>query len=84
MTAFFFFKRLTMVKIAIFNAHTFSAFGSRFQELSKTLKSRISLGRWNGLRVVIKANLQGEEDFTEELLHEIELLGAGNSMIFFK
>jgi len=40
------------------------------------------LGRWNGLRVVIKANLQGEEDFTEELLHEIELLGAGNSKIF--
>ena len=64
-----------MVKIAIFNL-------DRFQELSQTLKSRISLGRWNGLRVVIKANLQGEEDFTEELLHEIELLGAGNSKFF--
>lgn len=57
---------------------------SRFQELSKTLKSSISLGRWNGLRVVIKANLQGEEDFTEELLHEIELLGAWLTQSFFK
>ena len=26
--------------------------------------------------MVIKANLQGEDDFTEELLHEIELLSS--------
>ena len=44
--------------------------------MSTTLKSTISLGRWNGTQVVIKSSLGNEFDFTEELLHEIEVLSS--------
>lgn len=44
------------------------------QELSTTLKSAISLGRWNGTQVVVKSS--GGVEFTEELLHEIEVLSS--------
>lgn len=46
------------------------------KELSTTLKSTISLGRWNGTQVVVKSSLGNDFDFTEELLHEIEVLSS--------
>lgn len=46
------------------------------KELSTTLKSTISLGRWNGTQVVVKSSLGNDIDFTEELLHEIEVLSS--------
>jgi len=48
----------------------------RREELSTTLKSTISLGRWNGTQVVVKSSLGNDFDFTEELLHEIEVLSS--------
>ena len=48
----------------------------RCEELNTTLKSTISLGRWNGTQVVVKSSLGDGNDFTEELLHEIEVLSS--------
>lgn len=46
------------------------------KELNTTLKNTISLGRWNGTQVVVKSSLGDGNDFTEELLHEIEVLSS--------